>query len=344
MIQNLQHNSYITKEETAYLKGWAILIMIFLHVFGARAIHLPAYKLLDDFYINNLPLSYQLSKFCSICVHLYIFFSGYGFYILYQKKIEKNANMHIIKRIVMLLMKVLLIGCIFYPISIFYPELHWNFDLMECAQMLLGYKGNYEWWFLRPYIVISIISPLILKCIDKRIWTTIGIVIFIHYTTKFLIYKDISLMPLILEQSIILLLPFILGAVCAKRRILYISAQLLGHNTLNVLFAVIILLLMVIYKTIFPSGILDPFISVLFCICVLIVKDCLKKVYPLFLALGKEATSIWLIHTFISVYYWSELTYSLKYPPLIFLFVIVTSYIFARAISILYNPVKRIFP
>ena len=166
------YKSYISKDESIYLKGCAIIIMIFLHVFGSRAINLPAYNLIEDFSIGGMPLSYSLSKFCSICVHLYIFLSGYGFYIIYRRKVEKGTNMRIFRRIILLLIKVLLMGCIFYPISIFYPELGWKFDVISCVKLFLGYEGNYEWWFLRPYIVISIFAPFILRCLDKNLGVT----------------------------------------------------------------------------------------------------------------------------------------------------------------------------
>lgn len=46
-------NVYIQKEDSIYLKGWAILIMVYLHVFGARAIDLPAYQSIHDTYWRN---------------------------------------------------------------------------------------------------------------------------------------------------------------------------------------------------------------------------------------------------------------------------------------------------
>lgn len=92
--------SHISKEDSAYLKGWAILIMIFLHVFGSRAVNMPAYRQLDDIcYWNGVPLSYCISRFCSICVHLYILLSGYGFYIIYRQKKRKRERMHTVRRI-----------------------------------------------------------------------------------------------------------------------------------------------------------------------------------------------------------------------------------------------------
>lgn len=50
-------NVYIQKEDSIYLKGWAILIMVYLHVFGARAIDLPAYQSIHDVYIHGELLS-----------------------------------------------------------------------------------------------------------------------------------------------------------------------------------------------------------------------------------------------------------------------------------------------
>ena len=86
---------------------------------------------------------------------------------------------------------------------------------------------------------------------------------------------------------------------------------------------------LLLYKFYFPSGIIDPFISAVFVICCIILTNILKSggVYNLLTTLGKEATSMWLIHTFISIYYWSGLTYSFQYPILIFLFVVICSYI-----------------
>lgn len=68
-----------------------------------------------------------------------------------------------LKRISLLMAKVILVGTIFYPISLFYPDLQWHFSFMECVRMLLGYSGNYEWWFLRPYLIIAALIPLPLE-------------------------------------------------------------------------------------------------------------------------------------------------------------------------------------
>lgn len=164
----LYQYKYISKDDSTYLKGLAILIMICLHVFGSRAVNLPAYQQMDDFVFMGRPLSFCLSRFCSICVHIYILLSGYGLFIVYRRKVEKGVGMKNLKRISLLMAKVILVGTIFYPISLFYPDLQWHFSFMECVRMLLGYSGNYEWWFLRPYLIIAALSPFLLKGINKK--------------------------------------------------------------------------------------------------------------------------------------------------------------------------------
>ena len=118
-----------------------------------------------------------------------------------------------------------------YPISLFYPDLQWHFSFMECVRMLLGYSGNYEWWFLRPYLIIAALSPFLLKGIDKKSVICLTISLLLYFLTKYLIYfRDFHLF-VILEQVFILCLPFFLGAILAKYGILasgqkYISITL----------------------------------------------------------------------------------------------------------------------
>ena len=93
-----------------------------------------------------------------------------------------------LKRISLLMAKVILVGTIFYPISLFYPDLQWHFSFMECVRMLLGYSGNYEWWFLRPYLIIAALSPFLLKGINKKSVICLTISLLLYFLTKYLLY------------------------------------------------------------------------------------------------------------------------------------------------------------
>ena len=93
-----------------------------------------------------------------------------------------------LKRISLLMAKVILVGTIFYPISLFYPDLQWHFSFMECVRMLLGYSGNYEWWFLRPYLIIAALYPFLLKGNNKKSVICLTISLLLYFLTKYLIY------------------------------------------------------------------------------------------------------------------------------------------------------------
>lgn len=248
-----------------------------------------------------------------------------------------------LKRIVMLMSKVLMVGIIFYPISLFYSDLGWELSFFNCIKMLLGYTGNYEWWFLRPYILIAVLSPWLLAWFEKKPSISILVSLVLYILTKYLIYFHEFHISLILEQVFILLISFYLGASFAKWGILAWAKSFSEASTkISVTISIVVLLVMLICKTYFPVGILDPFIGAIFTICaILLVKTIGNRLHSLFICLGKEATSMWLIHTFISIYYWSGLTYSFQYPILIFCFVVICSYILSIAIAIPYNIIRK---
>ena len=74
----------MTKEETQQLKGIAILMMVWLHLFGTNL------EILDgcEKYIylwNGDPLIYVMRKFARMCVVFYTFLGGYGLCKVWQR-------------------------------------------------------------------------------------------------------------------------------------------------------------------------------------------------------------------------------------------------------------------
>jgi hypothetical protein len=202
--------------------------------------------------------------------------SGYGLFIVYRRKVEKGVGMKNLKRISLLMAKVILVGTIFYPISLFYPDLQWHFSFMECVRMLLGYSGNYEWWFLRPYLIIAALSPFLLKGINKKSVICLTISLLLYFLTKYLIYFHDFHLFVILEQVFILCLPFFLGAILAKYGILA-WAKSISQSHFAVFLSITVLMVMLLYKFYFPSGIIDPFISAVFVICCIILTNIVKS-------------------------------------------------------------------
>lgn len=67
------------KTESQQLKGIAILIMVFLHLFNSDA------KLAmcdSEITFMGVPILTRIARFTTICVPFYLFLSGYGLYIV----------------------------------------------------------------------------------------------------------------------------------------------------------------------------------------------------------------------------------------------------------------------
>lgn len=220
----LMRSPFVTQEDTRALKGYAILIMLFLHLFINKEVDCT---LNAWFYIDSIPLCYWLTKFASICVSLYMFLSGYGLYIVYKSR----SKMHNVRRVMVLWGNVVLVAILFYPWSIAHPHLNWTFDAMGVISTLTGFHPyNGEWWFLFPWIIICICSKKILGVLDRYgkvkkivwaifIWFVLRLGIYLSGGTDNWLDGPMRLLYEI-EVVIILLLPFLLGAVCAKYGVL----------------------------------------------------------------------------------------------------------------------------
>ncbi len=160
----MNHIINISKEDTLVLKGCAILIMVYLHVF---------LKLERDVTLHNIiwydgkPLSWWLTNFAAVCVSLYMFLSGYGMYITYLKgRAFFKLNM---KRVTKLYMRAIFIATIFLPISLLIPTLGWHLDIWSILKTVSGYDPlNCEWWFLLPWAILCLLSPVLFRILSSK--------------------------------------------------------------------------------------------------------------------------------------------------------------------------------
>lgn len=336
-------SKYITKDETFVLKGFAILIMLFLHLF----LNINRVNELDNLIlIKDIPLSYWLTRFTCICVSLYMFLSGYGLYIVFKRK----TPMHNLKRIGFLYLNVLLVAIVFLPLSFFFPSLGWNFDALTVFYNLSGfYPYNAEWWFLFPWALVCLVSRYILFFLDShKTWLVLliscilylGVRLFIHqYGEGRLVVPPMRWLHE-LGQFFVLSFSFLLGASCAKHGILTYVQQL-AKDSKFVSLCSVILFLLIVYIRIFyiPIGLFEPFIAVMFC-CVIVMNNRFRWLDKILIGLGRESTNMWLIHTFFCYYYFHDFIYSFRFPILIYLTLIIVSYVSARIMTFLYQPMK----
>ena len=119
------------------------------------------------------PIVSQLVKFTGICVGLYLFLSGYGLYITYQR----NPNIQPWKRIVKLYLNFWIVFAIFISLGAWlYPNRYPG----SCTAFLNNVTGwhttyNGEWWFLFPYVLLVLSAKWIFKVINRLdLWLQIS--------------------------------------------------------------------------------------------------------------------------------------------------------------------------
>lgn len=332
---------YMSKDGSVRLKGIAIMIMVYLHCFLKQDIHcVPMTTVLEP---NGDYL--WLHNFCNICVPLYMLLSGYGIYV------TKCDRYIINQRILRLLETAFLIGLLWYPLSYFNNSLNWTFGNGEFLSCIVGYNPyNGEWWFIAPWIMLTFLSKEILFLVHKNRLLFFLLIIISYVVGKYIAHTDLITQfrsVQILSSTLICLLSYGLGALLASYKDILIKVKL------NKILAVIAILLLIVFRCSFISnGFLDPFIALIF-VCLLCNSQILEEKCYInngLTMLGKQSTYIWLIHTFICCYYLHDYLFIMKYPIMIYIVLLVLSYIISllnshinqTLVSVLAKHYKRI--
>lgn len=335
----------ISKNESIRLKGIAILMMLFLHLFNTNeriALCAPLVYVTD-----GKPLVQLLTRVASLCVPIYVFISGYGLSYIYEKADGKNIR--IANRILRIYANYWVIILLFVPIgSIVNPELYpGNLITFLLNFSGISYSYNHEWWFLMPYIILVLCSSHIISAahkLDKRKAINWGIGMIIFYIMLRLLRGVVPVFPGkdFIFNLLNLLFPFFAGIIFAHHRILgrfrnFITNRWKDRSNyyLCALLFLVCSLRIAIKTSTFDALYALLLITLLTCINLPEwSKHTLEKV-------GKQSTNMWLIHTFYSWYFFSDFFYGLRYPLVMFPALVVVSYGTSALIHKIYDPLNR---
>ena len=295
----------LTKDESKILKGIAILFMVGLHLFN-RIDTSGYYEPL--LYIGKLPLIYYVSLLFDACVPVYCFCSGYALYL-------KNSTMkENLQRIFNLVKRywIILIGTILFGIILNNKEIPGSvLDLISNITLIkLTYVG--AWWFLQTYVLLTVLSPLIIKAVDR-----IKVSIIISFIIYFIAYYFRMIHPIqtnvwiddVVINALVLFgtsqFPFVIGLLFYKYKIISFIRDIFHKNNI---IAFIIIMICILLHIIIKSMIIAPFIAVIF-ICgfsMLKFNNTMKKIFLFF---GNHSTNIWLIHMQFYMIFASEIVF-----------------------------------
>ena len=167
----------MSKTESTYLKGWAVLFMMFLH-FGNTFVA-PEYQF--SWSGNDWEGAFQ------ICVPIFLFLSGYGLMASYIGKGGKTLSLlrKEAKRSVRLLKHYWMVTAPFIALALCMDKFSWSWESLVLTATTLRCDWCPNAWFVSLYIELILLFPFFVLLLKKRNVTVIGVgFMFIVIATK----------------------------------------------------------------------------------------------------------------------------------------------------------------
>lgn len=173
----------MTRQQSQMMKGVAILLMIFLHLFNQECNVALCHNLL---FIDGIPLVSILSRAANP-VAFFLILGGYGLYRVYEK-----GDRHRWSRLAKLMIHYWIILLIFVTIGHFIHPTAYPGSFFKILSNITGYQTTYngEMWFLLPYVILSACSKQLFDFLKRlRAWIVVCFTLVIHLGTSFCISR-----------------------------------------------------------------------------------------------------------------------------------------------------------
>ena len=345
-----------TKEDTKIIKGAAICLMLYHHLFAYPDRLMEGVRFVSLCSFGGVPLSVYIGQFGRICVPMFLFLSGYGIYISSEK--SENVRAMTLRRVQGLYKQMWQVFFLALPFSLWVnrwkgaaliPEAIMNGLSLDCS-------FNEEWWFILPFAVMLVIFPAIKRFLDRKnanLYTELLVLLLYSAFYNYIVPGVFSAFSLSgFEKSavwhrmneILLVFPaFFLGCVFAKYGILdRIKKDCAGKPAWCVLS--LVCLGAVFYLRLYNYMFYD-FVNgavLVMCLTILLPLRILRWPFRLLGKLAEESTFMWLTHTFFCYYWCQGLVYAPRYSLLIFAFLVALSYIAAKFIRFFWRTASRL--
>ena len=300
------------------IKGVAILFMLYLHLFSMEK---PIYEPL--FYIDNEPFETYLLPFTQP-VDFFLLVSGYGLHVIYTRG---TKDTHKWSRILYLFLHWWIILSIYIIVSQIIGS-GLELDVENVIRNFTAFDTTWyhPGWFLFPYVCLSLLSPYLFKIITKmKVWTcVIGFYVlglgmsFVISRNNDYIYSHRIIFNIL--GTINLMPAFILGAMLHRMNAIVVVQKKLHSSK----WVWCILILFVIVKCVIRTSIIGVFYPVTFTLLFLSAPRWIW-IDNILCYLGKHSMDMWLIHAWLYYYLFKAEFYSLRYPIIIFVTLVIAS-------------------
>lgn len=315
----------ITLRETNVFKGIAICAMLFHHLF------------FDFGWKVYGVINLKVALACKVCVAIFVFLSGYGLATQFEKLLGKNViNKPLLtlkflaRRYLKFYLNYWIIFAITVPLGIFVfgraLSVPYGADANVLSSLLFDFWGlqglksyNITWWFNQLILSLYVFFPLLFVAMVKDLVGLSVLILLFVWPSEVLFPIEALCRPLSVYMFV-----FSLGIYFSRHgeNINKVLNKVQPNILLALSFVVLGCLCYMRQNIVVRSfcGItVDPFITiflVLFVIC-LCRQFNLKMKFLAFV--GKHSMNMYLLHTFVGAYFFSNFIYGFKYPLIIFL-------------------------
>lgn len=348
------------RKDTYAIKGIAIILMLFLHLFYQASSY--EQHLITPIFFSTEELI-KISMIGKICVSLFVFLTGYGFqaYLnetnnLYTR--EQNTSSIATYRWLKLITNFLFIYILFFIIYIFYDWIEKNnisipapylqgdlwFRFLSIITDSIGLSSlfntntmNPTWWYMSLATINIFILPLLSSGV-KKIGSSF-VISLILLPRSFLNLSNTNY-----DFFIIYLPTLVFGIYCAEKNLLYKIKNFYMKKSIHkyakeLLFFFILFLsliffikLNILYGHIYRD-IINIFETFTICCVSFIYCSKIKFLYNFLILLGKHSMNIFLTHTFLYAIFFSNFFYNFRFPLLIFAVLIMCSLILSLSLE-----------
>lgn len=363
IVEKTEKITAFGKNDSACLKGVAILILMVFHCFGDAG-RFKGYEF--NFSPFGQDLFVDLALYCRICVSIFAFISGYGLYLSVKNK--TNSINETNKWVALRYIKTLSGFWIWYVICFVFmyffnglpKEIYFGkgivrgsvyvlFDFLGLGKVFGTPLLNSAWWYMGAAVVYIALMPLLVRWTDKWGWFSL-------FTAIVIIPRLILDNEYVGTSSIItFILPVYFGALFAEFGLFekierisvsknkFLNEFLLLFGGILVILVSIYIWIRVPYKVLWEYSFgVAPVLLIIFLNRFVFRQGgrLRKSINTVFSFFGKYSMDIYIFHTFIRAHILRDFLYSMGYPVLTILSLFFISLVVALVFGLFKKLIK----
>ena len=337
-MQNTNSRWAFTRQDTAIAKGVAVLLMLAHHLFGFPYRIAEGTTYVSMFSMQGSPVEYVLGVFGGVCVTMFMVLSGYGTYLSLAK--AENPISVLLQKIWRVYKKVWGVFVVFIPLGFVLGAPNVSWDLRNFLLNFFGARTTYneEWWFLTAFLCLMVLSPAVMRFLQRKqsnvisdsIWIVL-LAVFVRTVMPALIALPVfaefslSLFWEIFQVTLIYLPQFLIGCVVAKYDLFRLLRESIHHRIVLMAGSAAFMLLAFFLRADFGRDLGLVTTALLIFSSSTLLRE-IPFVNKAMISIGNKSTGIWLTHSFFCYYYFQRFIYAPRYSPLIFLLLLAVSY------------------